>query len=318
MYAGFWKRVAAYLIDCVLVGVVNYILFFIMFAIGKQMSVSENSVFLFSGVIIAGFYLLYYVYAEASLWQATVGKRIVGIKVTDEYGHRISFWRSLGRYIAMAVSSVSFLIGYMMCGWTERKQCLHDKIAGCLVVDKNYVIGQQPAPAPHKIPWWAIVLCCIPAGMFLLGLLAALFLPAMIKKTEEARSKVQTKMIVIVMRQVASVQSIHNLKTGQYTTQWDDLLGEIITPLPDVAYVNGSQNFNPNHSYESGDSKKLWVLVLGPEEITAWRTPEGKYRIVMPYKTKIPQCLTDDTQMRTFCDEFNSSQGTNAGHNKRT
>jgi uncharacterized RDD family membrane protein YckC len=76
----------------------------------------------------------YYSGLESSKWQATVGKRVLNMKVTDLEGHRISFARATGRYFAKIISSLIFLIGYFMIGWTRRKQGLHDKLADTLVV----------------------------------------------------------------------------------------------------------------------------------------------------------------------------------------
>lgn len=126
MYAGFWKRFGAYLIDYVLVMVCNYLIAFLIgFTSATLLDLQTDDVpagvTLLAMLIILGFVLLYYVYAESSPWQATIGKRIMGIKVTDEQGRRVSFWRSLGRRAAMAISAFTFLIGYMMCGWTARR-----------------------------------------------------------------------------------------------------------------------------------------------------------------------------------------------------
>ncbi|PYV64750.1 MAG: RDD family protein, partial [Acidobacteria bacterium] len=57
-----------------------------------------------------------------------------GLKVTDLAGRRISFARASGRYFAKYLSSMTLLIGYIMAGFTERKQALHDMIAGTLVI----------------------------------------------------------------------------------------------------------------------------------------------------------------------------------------
>lgn len=102
MYAGFWKRAAAYLIDYVLVAILTYVIFFCMgLAMAPLLQSQSDQMPAWAGIllilVIVGFLLLYYVYAESSPWQATIGKRIMGIKVTDEQGRRVSFWRSLGR-----------------------------------------------------------------------------------------------------------------------------------------------------------------------------------------------------------------------------
>jgi uncharacterized RDD family membrane protein YckC len=61
----------------------------------------------------------------------------LGIKVTDMKGGRLSFARATGRYFSKMISGLTIGIGYIMAGFTQQKQALHDIIAGCLVVDKQ-------------------------------------------------------------------------------------------------------------------------------------------------------------------------------------
>lgn len=70
---------------------------------------------------------------ESSAWQATPAKRLAKLKVTDEAGNRIDFWQAVGRNLARYVSALS-VIGYVMAAFTKRRQALHDKMAGTLVV----------------------------------------------------------------------------------------------------------------------------------------------------------------------------------------
>jgi uncharacterized RDD family membrane protein YckC len=58
----------------------------------------------------------------------------LGLKVTDLEGRRISFARATGRHFAKILSGLMFFIGFIMAGFTQRKQALHDMIAGTLVV----------------------------------------------------------------------------------------------------------------------------------------------------------------------------------------
>jgi uncharacterized RDD family membrane protein YckC len=71
---------------------------------------------------------------ESSAKQATVGKMALGLVVTDLNGNRITFARATGRYFGKALSSLILHIGYLMAGFTPKKQALHDIIAECLVV----------------------------------------------------------------------------------------------------------------------------------------------------------------------------------------
>ena len=67
-------------------------------------------------------------------WQATPGKRLLGIKVTDQNSAPISFWRAFGRSAAKLLSSI-FLIGYIMAFFTKNKRALHDLMAGTIVIE---------------------------------------------------------------------------------------------------------------------------------------------------------------------------------------
>lgn len=77
---------------------------------------------------------LYSALQESSPAQATLGKRAMGIKVTDLYGNRISFMRATGRHFGKLLSLATLFIGYLMQQFTSRRQALHDIMAGCLVV----------------------------------------------------------------------------------------------------------------------------------------------------------------------------------------
>ena len=129
-YAGFWRRVAAALIDGILVGVVSWIVTMIFSAISDGAEVTAQIL-----VLIAAYG--YYAGMESSSYQATVGKIALGIQVTDLNGNRISFGRALGRNLAEILSALILGIGYIMVAFTPKKQGLHDMIAGTLVVKKG-------------------------------------------------------------------------------------------------------------------------------------------------------------------------------------
>jgi uncharacterized RDD family membrane protein YckC len=88
----------------------------------------------FIGIIIVVSWL-YYALSESSSWQATLGKKMLHLKVTDMTGQPISFGRASGRFFARIVTKLIPLgIGYMLAGFTEKKQAIHDMIASCLVL----------------------------------------------------------------------------------------------------------------------------------------------------------------------------------------
>jgi uncharacterized RDD family membrane protein YckC len=89
--------------------------------------------FIISGTIGLLGSWIYEAAMESSSKQATLGKMALGLKVTDLEGRRISFARATGRHFSKIISGCILLIGYIMAGFTQRKQALHDMIAGTLV-----------------------------------------------------------------------------------------------------------------------------------------------------------------------------------------
>ena len=76
----------------------------------------------------------------------TVGKYVCGIRVVDLYGQQLTFGRALGREVSKILSFAIVCIGYIMAGFTERKQGLHDMIASTYVV---FVEPDLTVPLPH-------------------------------------------------------------------------------------------------------------------------------------------------------------------------
>jgi uncharacterized RDD family membrane protein YckC len=140
MYAGFWRRVAAYLIDSILISIVGGILFAILAGIGGD----GGAVIGYLIWIVGGF--VYSAAMESSSHQATIGKIALGIQVTDLEGNKLTFGRALGRNLAKILSALILYIGFIMAAFTERKQGLHDMIAGTLVVQR----AEQAAPQPTE------------------------------------------------------------------------------------------------------------------------------------------------------------------------
>jgi uncharacterized RDD family membrane protein YckC len=90
------------------------------------------------GIVFLSYWLiewLYFAGFESSSWQATPGKKVLNLVVTDLSGARISFGRGTGRYFSKWVTQlIPVFIGYILAGITERKQALHDMIASTLVL----------------------------------------------------------------------------------------------------------------------------------------------------------------------------------------
>lgn len=144
-FAGFWIRVLAYIIDIIPMAIITVIL---PIATGESLVDPDPAAPSF-GIsdllgLIAG--IAYFVGFESSSYQATPGKMALGLIVTDLNGQRITPGKAVGRYFAKILSSMILLIGFIMIAFTERKQGLHDIIAGTLVVKgKPGHVGYDPA-----------------------------------------------------------------------------------------------------------------------------------------------------------------------------
>ena len=138
-FAGFWRRFAAYTIDAVIIGfVMNSMYWFIrnQIQIGSSFDISENMTNVIFSLLNSIFCWCYFSGMESSPLQATLGKWLVGIYVTDIEGNRIGFGKATGRFFSKIISGIILTVGYWLAGFTEKKQALHDMIAGSLVLRK--------------------------------------------------------------------------------------------------------------------------------------------------------------------------------------
>lgn len=154
-YAGFWLRFVAVIIDGIILGAVQFVA--IMPVLGIMgIGIADNmenfdssdqaeamsmmgSMMAMAGVAQIVFLViqtLYYSLMESSNYQASVGKMVLGLKVTDIAGNKLDFTKALVRNLCKIISSMILLIGYLMAAFTEKKQALHDMIANTLVVKK--------------------------------------------------------------------------------------------------------------------------------------------------------------------------------------
>jgi len=120
------QRIAGWLIELVVVS--------LLLAVGLLFG-GEN---LFVGFVIGLTAVwLYFAGLESSPRQATLSGPILGVRVTDLEGERLTFTRATGRHFAMYLSAITpFAIGYWMAFWTKRRQTLHDLLARTLVLRK--------------------------------------------------------------------------------------------------------------------------------------------------------------------------------------
>ena len=148
-YAGFWLRFVAFIIDAIVIGSAGWIMTMpFMASLGMHgffmgyRPISPEELIPLIGVMFKILIIrtilnwLYFALMESSAWQATLGKKALGLEVTDLQGNRIGFGRATGRFFGKILSALILWIGFIMAGFTEKKQALHDMLAGTLVIRK--------------------------------------------------------------------------------------------------------------------------------------------------------------------------------------
>jgi len=160
-YAGFWLRFVAWFIDVILLGIVAWIIITpILAAIGFASHFSfsdfQNTEDIASLIAVLSAMIgiswatnevlkvLYHSFMESSKYQGSVGKMALGLIVTDLQGKKLDFGKALIRNLCKIISNLTFTIGYIMAGFTEKQQALHDLIAGTLVVKKQPELSPNP------------------------------------------------------------------------------------------------------------------------------------------------------------------------------
>jgi uncharacterized RDD family membrane protein YckC len=143
-YGGFWRRFWASVIDGIVISIVTW-----PFRLGvglSSLALLRNGEFdaaAVAGLIAAAMTAiavkavvswLYFAILESSTPQASLGKMVLGLRVTDMEGRRISFARATARCLASFLSTLILCIGYLMVAFTEKKQGLHDMLTSTLVV----------------------------------------------------------------------------------------------------------------------------------------------------------------------------------------
>jgi len=155
IYAGLGRRFVAFIVDFILIAIFGIFavaffnvangimyLYYLVVSHAQITSLTEAGTPIAAlGPIVAAVGLLlvivpwlYYAGFESSRGQATPGKVLMHIEVTDLEGNHISFARATLRFFGKYISVLIIFIGFIMIGLTKKRQGLHDKIAGCLVL----------------------------------------------------------------------------------------------------------------------------------------------------------------------------------------
>jgi uncharacterized RDD family membrane protein YckC len=135
-YASPMQRLGAFVLDFLFLGAGTFFLTFVVALVMPRLLESEGGLLAVGNLLPFALALLYYAGLESSRFQATPGKLVLGFKVTDLCGRRISFSRATGRHFAKILSGLLFFLGYAMIFFTRRRQGLHDMLAGCVAVGR--------------------------------------------------------------------------------------------------------------------------------------------------------------------------------------
>ncbi len=261
MYAGFIRRSAASFIDAIVMFIVMFIL-----AIPLTLLLPES----LAKLILSIFGFVYCAYFESSSWQATPGKKCVGIKVTDLQGNRVSFWRALGRNVAKWLSNITFFIGYLMCIWTKKRQCLHDMVTGCLVVSNEPSPTGDPRPTNPPFWVWLVGLVAPLLGFILmLGLVAAIALPQYLFSVEKIRAAESYKL----MGEIAYSAERHLLETGQ----WPQNFGQLDIQVQGTFIDNQKRTFKANQFLFSAQGQYPQPFVIKAQRANDETPTQGMF-----------------------------------------
>lgn len=204
-YAGFWMRVGANFVDSTIITLLFWIAnLIIVIIIGADNFKSGEADYVTVNIIEGAIALAYFV-AMTHKYGGTLGKMVMGIKVISDKSQALSLWQVFVREISKIVSFLIIFIGYMMVGWTKRKQGLHDKFAKTLVVK---VPGK-------KIKVWALVLGIIfnpivfLLPLIILGILASVVLVGLnsargISSDAEVRADMSSIMVQAIDYQITN------------------------------------------------------------------------------------------------------------------
>jgi len=219
-YGGFWVRLAAHVVDGFIISIGVFVIAFVLGLAAAMLGGGGGdaaSIGITVAMVLLGqFYHAYFVSSEK---MATPGKRLCGLYVTDLEGHRLGFGHALGRNLAALASYLTLYIGFIMAGFTERKQALHDKIAGTLV-------HRQPGSSAVIV---IVIVLVLFFGVFVIGILAAIAIPAYQDYTVRAKMSG----VVSAMDAVKTPIAEYAANKGQWPTTWEQVGANPMSQVPE-------------------------------------------------------------------------------------
>ncbi|MBD9149631.1 RDD family protein [Candidatus Avelusimicrobium fimicolum] len=225
MYAGIGKRFFAFLIDVLFFAVLYWVLW--------QMMKSYATVSLVLLVII----WLYYALLESSPLQASIGKILMGIKVVDRRGRRLSFWQATERIVSKLVTNVTFYFGFFVAAWDKKKRTLHDRISHSAVILKSAEFdpdSMEEEDEEASLTWITLVSVAL-AIVFVLLLLWGVALP----QYQHTERYVQLTRVLAETDEAARAQVAAASRPGVDPREWQVLPGECLKIGPQKLSCRG-------------------------------------------------------------------------------
>lgn len=244
VYARIWKRLLAIVIDYLVAALM--VVFFAAIYRGMRLDLDYN--------LLTCWVMIWMCKAaiESSRLQATPGKLALGIKITSLAGDKLSFLRAAARFLAQILSGFVFGIGYVIAGFTKKRQALHDLIAGTLVVNRSRtpaeIIAAPPATGSEGI---VLVVLLIPA----IGIMAAIAIPAYQDYTIRAQTTEGIKLANSLKMYTAQYYSANGIWPTDLTSGGDparaslprggDYVGSMAMPRPGTITITFGNRANP-------------------------------------------------------------------------
>ena len=235
-YGGFWNRFVAFFIDGIITSMAAGYLGFVLegfYRAAGGTSEGAGDLGSFLGLILGW---LYYAIMESSAKQATLGKIAMGLVVTDKRGNRLTFGRATARYFARCLSGIILTIGYIIAAFTEKKEALHDMIAGTIVYQR------QPSKAGRIIAVVLANLIKLYGLIFLFGLLTAIVLPSFLHHANKANDKQsEAKQYIASMNKG---QQDYYVEMAEFSNNISDLGLEIKSETENYSYNISKVNYS--------------------------------------------------------------------------
>lgn len=217
-YANFWRRVAAFLIDNIVLAVPVWIISglfytyqmpsFMLNKTEEEMAALLPEFFLATFLFNLAFFVLFILYTalmESSSKQATLGKMALGIKVVDRNGQRLHFWHAVGRNLGKVLSYFIMYFGFLMAAFTRKRQGLHDMLASTFVVNNAFQPG-QPLPEEPFRTGCLIGSILVLLAPFVLGILGAIAIMFLVAKQAEENIPVEPRLLQAQMQAVVGLE----------------------------------------------------------------------------------------------------------------